>query len=433
MKITILTAGTGSYYCGACMRDNALAKSLHQSGHEVEMLPMYLPLSLDEDVLASSRELPVFFGGINVYLQQKFSLFRHTPGWLDRMLNGPGLLRGAASRSHMTSARDHGEMALEMLRLEDSKLTKELDKLLAWLEGNKPELLCLSNALQAGMIRELKKRLDVPVLCFFQGEDSFVDGLPEPFREACWQAMRERLPEADLLVAPSRFYADLMQRRLDAPDLGIEVLPNGIDLEGYGPAADKSGPPVIGYLARLMKEKGLALLVEAFVHLRNELGHPDCQLRIAGTATKENDPLVRELQERLRSEGLADDVSWHANISREEKAGLLAGMSLFSVPVIYPEAFGLYVVEAMASGVAVVQPDAAAFPEIVGATGGGVLVKPGDATALAAEWHRLLGQPDEMRELGERGRRGAEEHYSVGTMRERFTEIARRVAAGNQK
>lgn len=430
MKITFLTAGTGSYYCGACMRDNTLVKALHGAGHEVEMLPMYLPMALDEDVLASARELPVFFGGINVFLQQKIPLFRRTPKWIDRLLNGPGLLRGAAKRSHMTSAREHGEMAVEMLRLEsEGKLAKELDKLLAWLEANKPEVLCLSNALQAGMIRELKKRLHVPVICFFQGEDSFVDGLPEPFRDLCWQEMRERLPDAELLVAPSRFYAELMQERLGSPDLDIEVLPNGIDLEGYGPADDPAGPPVIGYLARMMKEKGLALLVEAFVLLRKDLGHPDCRLQIVGTTTKDNHPLVRELQERLAAAGLAEEVSWHQNVSREEKAGLLAGWSLFSVPATYPEAFGLYLLEAMASGVPVVQPDAAAFPEIVEATGGGVLVKPGDAAALAEEWRRLLNDPDERRTLGERGRRGARMLYSADTMRDRFTELARRVAA----
>ena len=431
MKITFLTAGTGSYYCGACMRDNTLAKALSRAGHEVEMLPMYLPPALDEEILEMTREVPIFFGGINVYLQHKWALFRHTPGWLDRMLNGEGLLRGVASRSHMTSARDHGEMALEMLHLEESRLTKEFEKLMVWLDGRKPEVLCLSNALQAGMIRALKMRLRVPVICFFQGEDSFVDGLPEPYRDSCWRELRERLPEADRLVAPSRFYADLMRRRLDAPDLEIEVLPNGIDLEGYGPAEDKSGPPVIGFLARMMKEKGLELLVEAFVILRKGLGHADCELRIAGTSTRENEPLVRELRRRLEAEGLADAVSWHANISRREKEEFLSRLSVFSVPTLYPEAFGLYVVEAMASGVPVVQPDAASFPEIVGTTGGGVLVRPGDAAALAAEWHRLLGRPEEMRELGERGRRGAGEHYSVGTMRDRFERMAERVAAGH--
>ena len=68
MKIVFLTAGTGSYYCGACMRDNALARELHRAGHDVTIAPMYLPLTLDETTLAGAEKVPVFFGGINVFL-----------------------------------------------------------------------------------------------------------------------------------------------------------------------------------------------------------------------------------------------------------------------------------------------------------------------------------------------------------------------------
>ena len=70
-----------------------------------------------------------------------------------------------------------------MLRVDESRLVKEMDKLIEWLEADRPEVLCLSTALQAGMIRELKKRLGVKVICCFQGEDEFLDALPEPFRE----------------------------------------------------------------------------------------------------------------------------------------------------------------------------------------------------------------------------------------------------------
>jgi hypothetical protein len=159
MKVTFLTAGTGSYHCGACMRDNTLVTALHRDGHEVALLPMYLPMMLDEEVLPRVEEAPIFFGGINVYLQQKFALFRHTPKWVDRLLNGAGLLKSVAKRSHMTSAHDQGEMTLAMLRVEESRLTKELEKLLDWLAHHeKPDVICLSNALLAGLTRELKRR-----------------------------------------------------------------------------------------------------------------------------------------------------------------------------------------------------------------------------------------------------------------------------------
>ena len=124
VKIVFLTAGTGSYYCGACMRDNALARELHRAGHEVTIAPMYLPLVLDEATLVNASDVPVFFGGINVFLQQNLALFRHTPAWLDRLLNGNGLLKWAARRSHMTSARTHGAMMLEMLNVDSGPFRK---------------------------------------------------------------------------------------------------------------------------------------------------------------------------------------------------------------------------------------------------------------------------------------------------------------------
>lgn len=427
MNLAFLTPGTGSYYCGACMRDNALAKSLHAAGHQVSLLPMYLPLQLDEEKHAQAGN-PIFFGGINVFLQQKLTLFRHTPPFLHKLLNHAGLLRSAAKRSHMTSAREHGEMALAMLRIEDSHFGGELDKLIDFLATEKPDVLCLGTALQAGMIRELKRRLGVKIICTFQGEDSFLDGLPEPFKMSCWQELRTRLADADLLVAPSRFYADLMRRRFDAPDLRIEVMPNGIDLEGYRVSTLPTNPPVIGYLARMIREKGVHHLVEAFIHLRKQLQHPDARLHIAGAATAGDQKLIAELQQKLTAAGLADQVTWSPNISREEKADMLASLTIFSVPATYPEAFGLYTVEALASGVPLVQPDASSFQEIIATSQAGILVPPGDPATLASAWHDLLTRPDRLKELGENGRRAAEQSYNVAAMRDRFLALAQSIA-----
>ena len=208
------------------MRDNTLVTALHRDGHEVALLPMYLPMQLDEEVLPQVAKAPIFFGGINVYLQQKFALFRHTPRWLDKLFNGAGLLRSAAKRSHMTSAREQGEMCLAMLQVDESRLTKELDKLVDWLKNHeKPELIALSNAMLSGLTRELKKRLDgIPVIGFFQGEDSFLDSLPEPYKKQSWDEMKVRLAECDMLVAPTRFYAGMMAERLGFDANEIEVL-----------------------------------------------------------------------------------------------------------------------------------------------------------------------------------------------------------------
>ena len=79
MNFVQLTPGAGAMYCGGCLRDNALVAALRQQGHQVLMVPLYLPLTLDEQ--DQSAGSPIFFGGINVYLAQKAPLFREAPGW----------------------------------------------------------------------------------------------------------------------------------------------------------------------------------------------------------------------------------------------------------------------------------------------------------------------------------------------------------------
>jgi glycosyltransferase involved in cell wall biosynthesis len=428
VKIVFLTAGTGSYYCGACMRDNALARELHRAGDEVTIAPMYLPLMLDESALPGADKTPIFFGGINVFLQQKVPLFRKTPAFFDRLLNSAGLLRWAARHSHMTSARTHGEMALEMLQVESSPLGKELEKLLGWLEHTeKPDVVCLSNALLAGFARRLKQRLGAPIVTFFQGEDGFLDCLPEPFRSKCWTALAEQLPASDLLLAPSRYYASYMSRRLGLAANRVEVIHNGIQLDGYTVATQPPEPPSIGYLARMCREKGVEVLVDAFVILARELGDPATRLRIAGAATAGDEALITKLKQRLADAGLAGRVDWAPNLTREQKIDFLRSLTLFSVPAIYAEAFGLYVIEAMACGVPVVQPDAAAFTELISETGGGVCVPLGDAAALARAWQQLLRDPVRRQALGRAGRLGVEKRFTSRVMSDEFRAAARRL------
>lgn len=402
------------------MRDNALAKALIAEGHEAHLVPMYLPLQLDEERVDPGT--PVFFGGINVYLQQKYGIFRRLPLWMDKIFNGRGLLRAVAKRSHLTSAKEQGEMTCQMLRLEESHLGKEVDKLVEWLERDgRPDVLLLSNALLAGLIGELKRRLKVPVVCTFQGEDSFLDGLPAPWCEEAWSEMAKRVRGADALVSPSRYYAEVMEKRLDLEAGAIDVIPNGIDLVGYE-TAGSGEKKRIGYLARMCHAKGLGLLIEAFIKLNDS----SLELAIAGTMGGGDDEYVAGLQSQLEEAGLAKNVEWLPDLDREAKAHFLKSLTVFSVPVIYPEAFGLYLIEAMACGVPVVMPDASAFPEIVGSAECGILFESGLAKDLARGLREMLDHP-ERKAIGEKGRRAVEDRYHVGAMEREFQKIFRKV------
>ncbi|MGH7455494.1 MAG: glycosyltransferase family 4 protein, partial [bacterium] len=84
MKIAYIAAGAANMYCGSCIHDNTLAAALIKKGHEVALIPTYTPLRTDEVNVTLDQ---VFYGGINVYLEQKFSFFRPTPWLLDKLFN----------------------------------------------------------------------------------------------------------------------------------------------------------------------------------------------------------------------------------------------------------------------------------------------------------------------------------------------------------
>ena len=423
MTIVQLTPGAGAMYCGNCLRDNALVAELRRQGHEVTMVPLYLPLTLDEE--DQSAGTPVFFGGISVYLEQKSALFRRAPNWFRRLLASDGMLRWAAGRAAKTRAADTGDLMLSMLRGEQGNQAAELDELLAWLKRHaKPDVVCISNALLLGMARRLKAELQTKVVCTLQGEDSFLNALPESHRAEAWRLLVERAADVDLFIAPSRYFAELMSERLGLKPERVRVIHNGLNLDAYtGPKEaqresrlTQNAAPVLGYLARMCPEKGLDTLVEAFIHVKRRERVPRLKLHIAGSCGPGDEAFVKSLRQRLAEAGYIGETAFSSNLSRAEKIGLLESLSVFSVPARYGEAYGLYVIEAMAAGVPVVQPRTASFPELIEASGGGVLCEPGDAKALADAIESLLLELERARALGEAGRRAVFERFSIEAM-----------------
>jgi len=434
MNIVQLTPGAGAMYCGNCLRDNALVRALRRQGHQVLMVPLYLPLTLDE--MDESTGTPLFFGGVNVYLEEKFSFFRNAPDWLHDLLSSRRLLRWAAGRAAKTQPAEVGELTISMLRGEMGHQARELEHLIAWLKTQPaPDLICLSNALLLGMAQRLNTDLRAPLLCMLQGEDSFLDALPEPHRASAWELVARRTAEVDVLVAPSRYFAKRMTQRLGLEPGRVKVVHNGINLDGYTPATTapvdrhrdpaSMGNPVLGYFARMCREKGLDTLVEAFILVAKGGRVPGLKLRIGGSCGPTDEPFVEELRARLRAAGRADSVEFCPNLDRAAKIEFLRSLSVFSVPARYGEAFGMYLTEAMAAGVAVVQPHTAAFPELIEATGGGVLCEPGSVPALAGAIESLLLDPARARALGDAGRRAVFEKFSAETMAREMIKMSR--------
>jgi len=394
------------------MRDNSLARCLINAGHEVTMLPTYLPHFLDEE--PASEELPIFFGGINVYLQHKFSLFRHTPTWLDKAFDSKWLLRKAAAKSGMTSSKDLGEITLSTFRGEDGPLAKEVRKVVNWFHTHgKPDVILLSTIMLAGIGRVLRRELKIPVYGFLQGEDSFLDSLLPEYKKEAWKLLTADVFQLDGCIAPSRYFGELMAERLNLDVSKVLYHPNGITTEGFLPIEGSHNKPTLGFLARLCPLKGLDILVDAFIILKNSGKYSELHMKIAGGMTDEDEPFVKEQKSKLADAGCSNFSTFHPNIKRDEKLTFLRDLSVFSVPSRYPEAFGLYVVEALAAGTPVVLPKSGAFPEIVKDTnGGGILYENNTPEALARSLGELLQDINSLNEMGRAGRKAVLHKYS---------------------
>jgi len=423
MRIVQITPGAGKMICGACLRDHALTKALQQAGHSAVMVPLYLPASLEGE----PEENAFFFTGINVYLEEKWSWFRKSPQWVHRFFASEWLLKWVSGMASRTQAAELGEMTLSMLRGEEGNQVRELNELVAWLKTEKPDIVCLGNALLIGLARRIRQELRVAVVCSLQGEDYYLDSLEEPFKTQAWKLAVERASDVDLFIAPSHYFGELMQRRLQLRDSQVTVVENGIDLSGFDVPADVS-VPTIGFFARMCKEKGLDVLVDAFILLKRKGRIPGLRLRIGGYFGPVDREYVEKQKTKLRDfDGFVD---FCPNLSRSEKLAFFKSLSVFSVPAVYSEAFGLYILEALAAGVPVVEPEHAAFPEILNSTGGGRLYRPNEPKALADCLEELLLDSNQTRLLGEQGREAVFARFSVVSM---ATKIATAYAKTEKK
>src|SRR5258708_15918007 len=112
-----------------------------------------------------------------------------------------------------------------MLKGEHGLQSKELVKMTKWLAAEvKPQVVNLTNALLSGMVHEIKRTVGAPVLCSLQGDDIYLEALPEPFRSQSLKLIREHCREIDGFIATSAYYADFMPEYLAVPRETIHVV-----------------------------------------------------------------------------------------------------------------------------------------------------------------------------------------------------------------
>ncbi len=428
MKIVYLAAGAAGMYCGSCLHDNTLAAALLALGEDVLLVPTYTPLRTDEDSVSDSH---LFFGGINVYLQQKSSFFRHTPWFIDALLDRPGVLNWATKGGPSIEAERLGDLTVSMLQGEHGRQFKEIRKLVRWLQREaKPDVVHLSNAMLLGMAREIRK-LDIPVVCTLSGEDIFLEKLPEPFHGQARAALRERAREIDVFVALNNYYADFMVDYLEVPRTRIRVIPHGLNLVGHGTRRNSGdGIFTIGYLARICPDKGLHNLIAAAELLLEDSGLPPFRIRAAGYLGETDRPYLDIIQKRVDGWKTPDTFRYVGELTRAEKIAFLQDLHVMSLPTVYRESKGLSVLEALANAVPVVLPDHGTFPELIEHTGGGLLHGADRPQELAEQLKRLLQDPQRAAELGARGQQVVHRDYSAAGMAQATRDLFRWVQSG---
>lgn len=427
MKIAYLTAGAAGMYCGSCLHDNTLAAALIAQGHDALLIPTYTPIRTDETDVSQQR---VFFGGINVFLQQKSLFFRRTPWFFDRMFDWPRLLRWVSRFAINTRAETLGDLTLSMLRGAEGNQNKEIDKLLLWLRKEvQPEIVVLTNVLLSGLVPRLSVELQAPIVGMLQGDDIFLEALPDRERTVAKVLIRENCTALAGLIATSRSYADFMAGYLKVSRARIDVVYPGISLKGHG--QEDSGrirpqpgkPFTIGYFARIGPEKGLHHLVDAFILLKRMPLAPPCRLRVSGWLGENQRPYLEDQKHKLAEAKLLADFEHVESPDHAGKVRFLQGCDVLSVPTVYHEPKGLYILEAWANGVPVVQPRHGSFPELVEATGAGVLVNPEDPADLAQALRRLMDQPEQIQAMGRRGQEAVRTRFHAAAMAEETMKV----------
>ena len=184
-----------------------------------------------------------------------------------------------------------------------------------------------------------------------------------------------------------------------------------------------------GLKVRSVRRLGLHLLVDAFLELHEMPGMDQVQLRIAGWLGAHRRDYVEQQFDKLRSAGLGGQFQYDGAVDRQGKLDFLDSIDLLSVPTVYEEPKGLFVLESLAAGVPVVQPRHGAFPELLSRTGGGLLVDPGDTSGLATCMAGLLSDPAGRKALGDAGQKRVHESFNAERMGAETLAVLARIAA----
>jgi len=422
MKIVHIIPGSGGgFYCGNCLRDSKFFDAMRNKGFDAIKLPMYLPLfSHDLD----GNNVPVFYGAVSLYLKQQYALFRRAPRWIDSLLNSKPMLKFAAKMANSTRAKGLEDMTISMLLGEDGQQKDELEKMVSWLENNyKADIIHISNALLLGLAHKVKTRLKIPVVCSLQDEDVWVNVMSEDFQNKIWALMKEKAKDIDVFISVSHYYTKFMKEKLGLSDDKITTLHLGVDPSDYNYINSSVKKKNIGFLSRLCKDNGLDILIDAFIIFKKNAANESSNLFLTGGYTADDKKFLSEQKQKVKNAGLESSVFFIDDFELNKRKNFFENIAVLSVPVRNGEAFGIYLTEAMASGVPIVQPPLGAFPEIIEKSGGGIVYNENTPQSLAEALNELLNNKELLQQLSQLARQSIENKFNINDLATGLSQI----------
>jgi len=392
-------------------------------GISASAVPLYLP----PDKTTSSEsgfDKNVFFGAISMFLREKVFFLRNMPAFFDKFLDSRLFLRFAARQAGTTSTEGYEELTINMIEGDNAFRRTEVDRLVRYLmKDGKPDIIHLSNALILGIARQLKKRIDVKVVCSLLNEDDWIDDMDEPFRSRAWQMIAKEAGYVDVFVTPSRYYRELFMSKTGHKGDNIEVVPLGFDPETKEISRNEREPASIGFFSRINRYNGIDKLVDAFIEMKNQDQIPGLSLKICGGYTGIDKDFISEQIKKIREHKLEKSIRIYPDFEGDKKLEFFSDVDVISVPVRKYDGYGLYLLEANASGIPVVQPATGAFPEIVEKTGGGIIYSPDTVGALADNLTKLLKDRTLITSLGQKGSEMVRKEFSLEKMSAGLSEV----------
>ncbi|MCX6326813.1 MAG: glycosyltransferase family 4 protein [Bacteroidia bacterium] len=424
MKIVYLITGSGgSFYCGNCYRDMIYLRAIRKvRGITATAIPLYLPP--DKTNIETGLGKNVFFGAISMYLREKVPLFRNMPVFFDKFFDSALLLKMAARRAGTTRTEGLEDLTLNMIRGENVFPEKELQRLIKYLtKDGKPDIIHLSNALIIGLAHQLKKRMDVKIVCSLLNEDDWIDEMAEPYQSKAWKLISKEAVNVDAFVTPSNYYKELFISKTGISGKNFHVIPLGIDSGNLNIVQKRNNYPAVGYYCRISSQNGFDKLVDALIELRSGNSLPGLTLHVSGGYTDDDKPFIADQIKKIKAHGLKTFIRIYPEFQGNSKQEFFSNIDIMSVPVRKHDGYGLYILEANTAGIPVVQPATGAFPELIEKTEGGITYSPDTVSELSANLLKLFKDNNLREQFGKNGRKKVTEELSLDKMSEGLSEV----------